>query len=99
MSCQYYQIFSSDADSNLIYIYDGQGTNTPLFTLEKLHTKPVVLIKYNLVFETAISIDKAGILEYWLGPKHDCKFPSKILSFDSKLDTSMYSLSFPYKTS
>lgn len=56
--------------------------------LDKLHTKPVVLIKYNPVYEMTISIDKAGILEYWLGARQDFKFPSKLVNFESKLDTS-----------
>lgn len=35
----------SDADTNKIYVYDGHGTNTHLHVFEKLHTKPVVIIK------------------------------------------------------
>ncbi|XP_055594558.1 peptidylprolyl isomerase domain and WD repeat-containing protein 1 [Uranotaenia lowii] len=80
----------ADQDSNKISIYDGKGTNTPLHVLEKLHTKPVVLIKYNPVYEFTVSIDRAGILEYWLGARGDFKFPSKLVSFESKLDTSLY---------
>lgn len=55
--------------------------------MEKLHTKPVSVLKYNTRYEIVISVDQAGILEYWTGPKNDYKFPSKIVSFDSKLDT------------
>jgi hypothetical protein len=40
----------SDADSNKVYVYDGQGTNTHLHVFEKLHTKPVVIIKVNEKF-------------------------------------------------
>jgi peptidylprolyl isomerase domain and WD repeat-containing protein 1 len=80
----------SDKDSNKIYIYDGQGTNTPLQVLDKLHSQPVVLIKFNSAFETVISIDKIGMVEYWQGVKNDFKFPSKIVSFESKLDTGLY---------
>lgn len=35
----------SSQESNKIYIYDGQGTSTPLHVFEKLHTKPVVIMK------------------------------------------------------
>lgn len=35
----------SSQESNKIYIYDGQGTSTPLHVMEKLHTKPVVIMK------------------------------------------------------
>lgn len=38
-------------------------------------------------YETIVSVDKAGILEYWTGAKNDYKFPAKIVSFESKLDT------------
>ena len=34
-------------------------------------------------------MDKAGILEYWTGPKHDYKLP-KSITFDSKLDTDLF---------
>lgn len=77
-------------DTPKIYIYDGQGTNAPLHVIDKMHTKPVCLIKYNAVYDVAISVDRAGILEYWMGAKSDYKFPSKIVTFDSKLDTSLY---------
>jgi len=62
----------------------------PLHIIEKLHTKPVIMIKYNQAYDVVISIDKAGILEYWMGTKNDYKFPSKIVNFDSKLDTSLF---------
>ncbi|XP_055546746.1 peptidylprolyl isomerase domain and WD repeat-containing protein 1 [Wyeomyia smithii] len=80
----------ADQDSSKLYVYDGKGTSTPLHVLEKLHTQPVVLIKFNPVYELTISIDKAGILEYWFGPRYDFKFPSKVVNFESKLDTSLY---------
>lgn len=61
-----------------------------MHVLEKLHSKPVVLIRYNPVYELTVSIDRGGILEYWLGSRHDFKFPSKLVHFESKLDTSLY---------
>lgn len=79
----------SDQDSNKIFIYDAQGTNTPLHILDKFHSKPVNVMRYNLTFETVISVDKGGILEYWQSPKHEYKFPKSVL-FDSKLDTSLF---------
>lgn len=79
-----------DMNSSRILIYDGNGTNTPIKVLDKLHTKPVSTISYNSHFETVISIDKAGILEYWQGYKHDFKFPDKTVQFESKLDTNLY---------
>uniref|UniRef100_A0A1B6DR82 peptidylprolyl isomerase n=1 Tax=Clastoptera arizonana TaxID=38151 RepID=A0A1B6DR82_9HEMI len=78
-----------DLDSNTIYIYDGRGSNEPLHVLQKLHTKPVSIIKYNPVFEASLSVDGAGILEYWSGIKHDFGLP-KCVKFESKLDTDLY---------
>lgn len=52
----------SDAESQKIFIYDGRSNNTPLKVLEKVHIKPVVLIKFNPKFDAAVSVDKTGIL-------------------------------------
>lgn len=46
-------------------------------------------MQYNPVYETCISVDKAGILEYWTGPKMEYKFP-RCVTFDSKLDTDLF---------
>lgn len=35
----------SAQDSNKIFIYDGQGTSIPLHIFERLHTKPVIVMK------------------------------------------------------
>ncbi|XP_071454294.1 peptidylprolyl isomerase domain and WD repeat-containing protein 1 [Hetaerina americana] len=82
----------SDADSSKIYVYDGQGANVPLHVFEKLHTKPVVIMKYNAPMETCISVDRAGILEYWTGPKTEYSFPkvNTVVKFNSKLDTDLF---------
>lgn len=45
-------------------------------------------MKYNSIFDVVVSVDRSGILEYWTGPKNDYKFPSKLVHFESKLDTS-----------
>lgn len=52
----------SDAENQKAYVYDSRETNTPLHVLEKLHTKPIVLMRYNPKFDTCISVDKNGIL-------------------------------------
>jgi len=79
-----------DADSPKISIYDGQGTNTPLHIIDKMHSKPVTVITFNAHFETVISVDKAGILEYWQGHRYNFKFPEKIVKYESKLDTGLF---------
>lgn len=80
----------SEANTNKIFIYNGiQSTKDPLHVFETLHRQPVAVIKYNLAFDVCVSVDKAGILEYWTGPKQEFKFPKNV-SFDSKLDTDLF---------
>lgn len=83
-------ICRSDSETPTIHIYDGQGINVPLHTIDKLHTKPVCQMKYSPTLEIVISTDKAGIVEYWTGPKADYKFPERVVKFESKLDTNLY---------
>lgn len=78
----------SEAETAKIHIYDAQGTNQPLHTLDKFHMKPVNVMRFNVAAETMVSVDKAGILEFWQSPKYDYKFPAKVVKFESKLDTS-----------
>ncbi|EDW61558.2 uncharacterized protein Dvir_GJ20247 [Drosophila virilis] len=80
----------TDSESNSIHIYDGQGGGDVLHTLDKLHSAPVVAMCFNLAMETVISVDRNGILEYWQNSRHDYKFPQRLVSFSSKLDTSLF---------
>ncbi|XP_011311435.1 peptidylprolyl isomerase domain and WD repeat-containing protein 1 [Fopius arisanus] len=84
-----FAIAISDRDSPNIYVYDGQATERALHVFQDLHKKPVVVMKYNPVFETCITIDESGFLEYWTGPKSEYQFP-RCVSFESKLDTNLY---------
>lgn len=78
-----------DHDTPKIYVYDGKADATPLQILDKIHSKPVCLIKYNNKYDIVISVEKGGILEYWSGLKQNYAFPKNI-AFDSKLDTDLY---------
>lgn len=79
----------ADADTPTIYVYDGRGNNIPMKTIEKLHTKPVAILRYNPKYDVVISVDKQGLLEYWTGLKHDFQFPKNV-GFESKLDTDLF---------
>ncbi|XP_018565250.1 peptidylprolyl isomerase domain and WD repeat-containing protein 1 [Anoplophora glabripennis] len=79
----------SDKESSKIYVYDGRATIAALKVLEKIHMKPVYLIRYNPKYDVVISVDRGGMLEYWTGIKQDCIFPKNV-AFDSKLDTDLY---------
>ncbi|XP_054711741.1 peptidylprolyl isomerase domain and WD repeat-containing protein 1-like [Uloborus diversus] len=78
-------------DSKEIYVYDGREVNEPLHIINKLHLTAVALIKFNPVFEVAVSCDRNGMIEYWSSIKNEFKFP-KCVKFDSKLDTDLYEL-------
>lgn len=80
----------SDRDSPLIRVYDGKGSSEPIHCFERLHSKPVVAMAYSTGVEAAISADEAGMLEYWSGPRRDYAFPEHSTSFQSKLDTDLY---------
>ena len=46
-------------------------------------------MKFNPVYDCTVSVDMAGILEYWQGMKNDYQFP-KCVRFESKLDTDLF---------
>ncbi|XP_052743857.1 peptidylprolyl isomerase domain and WD repeat-containing protein 1 [Bicyclus anynana] len=79
----------SEKGANKIHIFDGtQVSGTPLHTF-CLHQNEVATIKYNPVYEAAVSVDKAGIVEYWTGPKYEFEFPKNV-KFKSKLSTDLF---------
>ena len=80
----------SESDSGTIRIFDGKGTSEPIHELTDLHVHPVVLIRYNDRFATAVSVDRKGMIEYWSSAKRDYKFPEDVVEFDSQLDTHLY---------
>ncbi|KAK2181195.1 hypothetical protein NP493_407g04016 [Ridgeia piscesae] len=78
----------AEAGSCCIHVYDGRGSEA-METIERLHSQPVVIIRYNAIFETVVSVDKSGMLEYWTGPKYDYKFPKNV-EWEYKTDTDLY---------
>ncbi|KAJ3220572.1 hypothetical protein HK099_004201 [Clydaea vesicula] len=64
-------ISSSDKESPSIHIFNGKGNSTPLYTISTLHSSPVHLIRYNDAFETVVSIDESGSIEYWEPEQND----------------------------
>lgn len=80
----------ADSGSPKIAVFDAHGgTNEPVKVLDSLHSHPVHIVKYNATYDTVISVDSAGILEYWRGPAGNYGSP-KCLKFESKLDTDLY---------
>lgn len=55
----------SEKSTGVIRLYDGRGNGEPLETIDKLHRAPVHVIAYNDRYDTVISADENGFLEYW----------------------------------
>ena len=80
----------SQADGCAIRVYDGKGSADVLHEKRKLHSASVVVMRYNAVFATVISIDANGVLEYWSSGRSDFAFPQDRVLFESKLDTDLF---------
>lgn len=80
----------TQTDSCIIRVYDGKGSSHVLHEKEKLHSANIVVLRYNHLFSTVISIDEKGVLEYWSSARHDYQFPQERVLFDSKLDTDLF---------
>ncbi|KAJ4476001.1 WD40-repeat-containing domain protein [Lentinula edodes] len=55
----------SDASCGTIRLYDGRGGDEPLETIENIHRFSVHIITYSDKFNTVISADEGGSVEYW----------------------------------
>ncbi|XP_077981047.1 peptidylprolyl isomerase domain and WD repeat-containing protein 1-like [Glandiceps talaboti] len=76
-------------ENGVIHVYDGNGDNTPLHTVDKLHSAPLIFMKYNSMFNVMVSADQKGMVEYWTGPKDNYIFPKNV-HFKYKTDTDLY---------
>eukprot|EP00195_Chlamydomonas_chlamydogama_P017111 CAMPEP_0202896044 /NCGR_PEP_ID=MMETSP1392-20130828/5126_1 /ASSEMBLY_ACC=CAM_ASM_000868 /TAXON_ID=225041 /ORGANISM="Chlamydomonas chlamydogama, Strain SAG 11-48b" /LENGTH=643 /DNA_ID=CAMNT_0049581267 /DNA_START=76 /DNA_END=2003 /DNA_ORIENTATION=+ len=81
----------SDLNSPAIHLYDVRsGSNDPVQVLGGIHRTPVTAMRYNAPFETVISTDQKGFIEYWSAtPPHEAPTPP-VVSFTSKLDTGLF---------
>lgn len=50
--------------------------------------KNIFALKYNASFDTVVSIDEQGMIEYWRAS--DCTFPKSEVSFQFKSETDLY---------
>ncbi|KAF9221560.1 hypothetical protein BS17DRAFT_737282 [Gyrodon lividus] len=55
----------SDKSTSVIRIYDGRGDDKPLVVIDKLHRSPVHLMTYSDRYDTVISADENGFVEFW----------------------------------
>lgn len=80
----------SDRNSSFVHIYDARaGSNEPIISRE-IHLKPVKVMKYNHAFDTVISADTMGIIEYW--NPGTLQFPESGVNFKLKSDTNLFEI-------
>mmetsp|Transcript_7219 Transcript_7219/g.26559 ORF Transcript_7219/g.26559 Transcript_7219/m.26559 type:complete len:683 (-) Transcript_7219:1570-3618(-) len=82
----------SDQHSGAIHIYDiTSGDSTALRSLPNVHRHPVCQMRYNPQYNTVISGDTSGVIEYWC--PDTLKSPeAPDVTFKYKLETDLYSL-------
>ncbi|GJN94391.1 hypothetical protein Rhopal_007471-T1 [Rhodotorula paludigena] len=78
----------SEYDSPAIRIYDGRGDGKPLHTLTSLHRQSVHLMAYNALYDTVISVDVGGMIEYW-EPSEPFEKPDRV-EWTTKAQTGLY---------
>ncbi|KAJ7134653.1 hypothetical protein C8R44DRAFT_870261 [Mycena epipterygia] len=80
----------SDATTGVIRLYDGRGGDTPLETIESLHRFPVHVMTYSDRYDTVISADEGGFVEYWQ-PTEPFERPKNVAGLWSyKSETDLY---------
>eukprot|EP00727_Mastigamoeba_balamuthi_P010741 m51a1_g629 putative peptidylprolyl isomerase domain and wd repeat-containing protein 1-like (649) ;mRNA; r:144654-147099 len=84
----------SDSESPVVHVYDvahievdKQKAAIPMHTF-KLHKTPVHIIRYNGKFNTVITADKSGMIEYW--DPQTLQFPEAAVKFRYKMDTDLF---------
>uniref|UniRef100_A0A9I9CK09 peptidylprolyl isomerase n=1 Tax=Cucumis melo TaxID=3656 RepID=A0A9I9CK09_CUCME len=80
----------SDRNSSFVHIYDARsGSNEPIASRE-VHLGPVKVMKYNHVFDSVISADARGLIEYWT--PDTLQFPENNVNFKLKSDTNLFEI-------
>ncbi|KAL5583176.1 hypothetical protein UlMin_015618 [Ulmus minor] len=80
----------SDRNSSYVHIYDARsGSNEPIISKE-IHLGPVKVMKYNHDFDTVISADTKGMIEYW--SPATLQFPEDKVKFRLKSDTNLFEI-------
>jgi peptidylprolyl isomerase domain and WD repeat-containing protein 1 len=82
----------ANAEGPEIYLYSinpdvENDVPTPKHVI-RIHSAPVRLMKSNESFETVVSVDAKGIVEYW--STNDFAFPASTVKFAFKTDTDLY---------
>jgi len=81
----------TEAQSHVVRIYDGRGDGNPLMTFENVHRKgsAVTLLAYNDAYDTVVSADDKGMIEYWQA-REPFELPETPGLWKFKSDTDLY---------
>ncbi|RYR79156.1 hypothetical protein Ahy_A01g004005 [Arachis hypogaea] len=80
----------SDRNSSFVHIYDARsGSNDPIISKE-IHMAPIKVMRYNPVYDSVISADTKGIIEYW--SPTTLQFPEDEVNFKLKSDTNLFEI-------
>ncbi|XP_028548420.1 peptidyl-prolyl cis-trans isomerase CYP71 isoform X2 [Dendrobium catenatum] len=80
----------SERHSNFVHVYDAHaGSNEPIVSRE-IHMGHLKVMKYNHMYDTVISADARGVLEYW--SPTTLQFPEDRVNFRLKTDTNLFDI-------
>ncbi|XP_028808292.1 peptidyl-prolyl cis-trans isomerase CYP71 [Neltuma alba] len=80
----------SDRNSSFVHIYDARaGSNEPMISKE-VHLSPIKVMKFNPLYDSVISADTKGLIEYW-NPT-TLQFPEDEVNFKLKSDTNLFDI-------
>nr|XP_043613658.1 peptidyl-prolyl cis-trans isomerase CYP71 [Erigeron canadensis] len=80
----------SDRNSPSVHVYDARAGSAEPIISKKIHVNPVKVMSYNHAFDTVVSADTMGIIEYW--DPSTLNFPEKGVNFKYKSDTDLLSI-------
>ena len=80
----------SEKDKGNIYIVDIK--NNSIIKKLEMHHSQITNMKINWIYETIISTDNIGMIEYWSN-KDNYDLPEKNIKFTLKIETDLYNLS------
>ncbi|KAK9897692.1 hypothetical protein P389DRAFT_60626 [Cystobasidium minutum MCA 4210] len=81
----------AEEGSNVIRLYDGRGDGKAIMTVENVHRKgsAVQIIAYNEPYDTVVSSDDKGMVEYW-SPREPFELPEIAGLWRYKSETDLY---------
>ncbi|KAK1287378.1 hypothetical protein QJS10_CPB19g00343 [Acorus calamus] len=84
------KIAISDSSSSYVYIYDARAGSNESIISKEVHMGPIKFMRYNPVYDTVISADGKGVIEYWCPAT--LKFPESGVKFRLKSDTNLFEI-------